>query len=480
MTEELPLLIGTGLEKIKQVEYSFHSPIAITLLRAHERGASRQGKGLMNIIADTTRLIDIGPKNSNTFTFLPKGKKPAYNEAGELMNTNRQATTYAKLARTLLETTNLYHEMDEVRVDGKWWRFEPHSGVALKRVGDKTQFKLIKEEARIRTEKVPIARYHDKLYEAFSNQMKTVTEGIKDFILVKGKDILQWYSTANYWGREGATETELEREGATLWSSCMNNVSPEYLQMYVNSPDCQLLVGLKDGKAIGRALVWNTNRGVFMDRIYYQQDHYASAFTTYAMEKGWMYRKNNDTSSYTEVMVEGNGVYSLQKNTTLRVNGVVKPKHIPYCDTFKYLGEGFLTNDRTSDWKYQLESTNGNYMGEQDQETHEEDETTITCSVTGEVCQWADMRYTPVGYVRGDLCIPNYEGDWIVGATSVQLADGSYADGNDDQVVELYDGRKGLREECEFLASRAAWFPMSELTWSNGEKGWVLYERASA
>lgn len=192
--------------------------------------------------------------------------------------------------------------------------------------------------------------YSDKDIEEFVNSYKSILtytkEGLKNFKLVSGEKIKKYYDGQNY------------MPGGDLANSCMKHKRcQKYFDIYTKNPDvCQLLI-LKDkdddSKIQGRALVWKTNKGMYMDRIYSTSQFIDKLFLKYADEKNWI--------TYNEGKNEN-------KSDELKVKiDFVKFKYYPYMDTFDHLyyKKGFLAmNDNSSGKHWELSNTNGGREGD--------------------------------------------------------------------------------------------------------------------
>lgn len=171
--------------------------------------------------------------------------------------------------------------------------------------------------------------FKDKDVEDFVNKYKASYDSMNNiednFKIVKGEDIRKYYSKDNYY-------KDSKSEGTQLWKSCMSsNYCQSFLDIYVENPDnINMLVLLKDGKVLGRALLWNLDDGnKFMDRIYTISDSYIFNIEKWGKENGYI-------------------IFSELKSYTLEVT--LKPEvygSYPYMDTFKYYDSstGFITND---------------------------------------------------------------------------------------------------------------------------------------
>jgi hypothetical protein len=213
----------------------------------------------------------------------------------------------------------------------------------------------------------------DKEVEEFVNSYKSSIDILNDaflkFDIVEGEKISELYSYVNYNSMEG-----------TLGNSCMADVSDYYFYMYVKNPDvCKLVVLYDDNGVVsksgenikytsskikGRALLWTTRvGGIFMDRIYTNNDSDVDLFKKFADKNGWWHKKsqNSDNEFYvqrgTEIK-EPIYIVDLQKWND----------NYPYLDSLQYInsGTGELSNSYYSidsgDFSIRtLTNTNGNY-----------------------------------------------------------------------------------------------------------------------
>ncbi len=190
--------------------------------------------------------------------------------------------------------------------------------------------------------KVRIGRFIKKIYPNYTDsQVEGLTNMIKSYIKYKltdikevsGEKIRYWYNENHY---------AFENKG-TLGNSCMRHSDYGYkFKIYVNNPDkCKLIILLNDkNKLLARALLWNTDKGPYMDRVYFTNDYEEKFFRKYANEKGY---KN---------------YYDYKKK--MKVTDLVLPKDIdepcdyPYMDTFKYIyyKKNMITNLELDKGKY--------------------------------------------------------------------------------------------------------------------------------
>ena len=168
----------------------------------------------------------------------------------------------------------------------------------------------------------------DKQIEDFVNKYKAIYRNRNNnkLSIVSGKDIKHWYNQDNY----QHTPDDRSRVGlGTLGKSCMRH-GTDLFDLYAENPEvCSLLIlQTEDDKTIiGRALVWQTTDGVYMDRIYTHFDSDIHVFRAYADQHGW-------STHYDEVKKRG-------KNKVPKIIQLTNSsfKKYPYLDSFPYLNK---------------------------------------------------------------------------------------------------------------------------------------------
>lgn len=158
--------------------------------------------------------------------------------------------------------------------------------------------------------------------------------------IVEGDDIGFYY---NY--------NDISAEG-TLGKSCMNEMGDEIFNFYSENKDVVKLAILldEDEMLIARALLWKTNIGWVMDRVYYASDKYGYQF------KDWA-KSNNYLISYE--------LESSKSDVKIQLNESDFDKY-PYLDTFNCIcfNRSELSNDDifyTEDEVAMLDSVDGSF-----------------------------------------------------------------------------------------------------------------------
>lgn len=182
---------------------------------------------------------------------------------------------------------------------------------------------------RVRTTPAKAARrfctqqHTDKEYEDFHNSFQGRAFTIQNLGIVKGDDIPKVYN--DWYDR---------RRQSRQVTSCMTD-SPTYrFELYTKFPESVRMIVVWDqfrGKkvVVARALMWKTNEGIFVDRVY-GSDVAKKFLQTYCLNKGWlMFSGWGDRGEYE---------YSI-KDIFVNLVGN-RPNNLPYLDTFNFESDG--------------------------------------------------------------------------------------------------------------------------------------------
>lgn len=142
--------------------------------------------------------------------------------------------------------------------------------------------------------------------------------------IVKGEDIRYWYSGRRYLGR------------GSLSNSCMRyDHCQYYLDIYVQNPEvCKLVILTEKGKLRARALLWDTDEGLYLDRIYSSDESDVNLLTSWLTaelgSKKFLDFRNIKASStsYVEVLPKN--------NLKVKVDNFNFDSY-PYLDSLKFL-----------------------------------------------------------------------------------------------------------------------------------------------
>ncbi len=181
-------------------------------------------------------------------------------------------------------------------------------------------------------QKVKIGRFFRSIFdgmddssiEYLSNRMLGYNKVFcGDIILkkLKGDDIINAYSQENYYEGIG-----------TLGNSCMRHSNKkDFLNLYTQNENCEILVSEIDGKVASRALLWTLDDGSkFVDRVYSIYDYMTSVYEDYAIANNYAYSKNRVILAPSE-----DGYVKTNKLATITLTNI--PELFPYLDTFSVL-----------------------------------------------------------------------------------------------------------------------------------------------
>ena len=210
--------------------------------------------------------------------------------------------------------------------------------------------------------------FTDKDIEDFTNQYKATydfaKDALKQFDVVKGDDISNWYDEDNY-----------QSGGGTLNNSCMASVNPSYFDIYCNNRQVSMVILYSENGTItgdkyvsdkirGRAILWDAEfEGSpikFMDRIYTTHDSDVELFKQFAEKNGWWYKTSQSMEQWEQIT---DGTTRKLGRIIVRADEV-EFDYYPYMDTMSYLntGDNIITNDSDySGLDRECRSTCGDY-----------------------------------------------------------------------------------------------------------------------
>jgi hypothetical protein len=166
----------------------------------------------------------------------------------------------------------------------------------------------------------------DRQVEIFSTLFKNI-QSSPDFTMrvVEGNDIIKYYFYETY-----AEQT------SSLGASCMKHGDcQDFLNLYADNPETikMLIMVNRDGRLVGRSILWDIEPNKIMDRIYtINDDEYSYQFKKWADDNGYWYKKEQKWNNTLFFESKGNPILSemsiVLKNTNYR--------RYPYLDTFKF------------------------------------------------------------------------------------------------------------------------------------------------
>lgn len=181
--------------------------------------------------------------------------------------------------------------------------------------------------------KVLVKDYKERDVELFSNQLKAELMDLGEFMIVSGDDICKWYDQDNYYKIAG-----------TLGNSCMKYSSCQcFFEVYKDL--AKMLICVKDGLLLGRAILWDIDGQRYMDRVYVCMDYLEEQFYQYAMDNKWTIRENNSLlyDENDQYWLEASDGYKNAKVLDITLQCKYKYDRFPYMDSFRYFDPETLT-----------------------------------------------------------------------------------------------------------------------------------------
>ncbi|NBO22431.1 hypothetical protein EBU94_03695 [bacterium] len=185
--------------------------------------------------------------------------------------------------------------------------------------------------------------FTDPQLEDFVNKYKAYAKlkNDLDISVVDGEDIIYWYDEKNH-------HPSALGNSSSLANSCMRlERCSKYFDIYVENPDSvQLVIFLEEGLLKARALLWKTNSGYYLDRVYSSERSLENMLVEWAEKEYEIV--SHFRGSVKELEVE------LYDSLFL---------YYPYMDTFKYLDkDNNILRNYPGDTKYIiLEDTHGGF-----------------------------------------------------------------------------------------------------------------------
>jgi len=157
----------------------------------------------------------------------------------------------------------------------------------------------------------------ENLVNRYKTFYKIEMGNIEDiFNIVNGTKIHYYYQKENY----------VKGNGSSLHNSCMNNTNKDTLKLYINNPKkISLLIIKVNDKISGRALMWQTNKGIYIDRPYCRFDNDTFLFSLYAEKMNYLY-------------------YHKDMSKPMSIKLKIPKGRLPYLDTFKHRTTNILKN----------------------------------------------------------------------------------------------------------------------------------------
>lgn len=295
--------------------------------------------------------------------------------------------------------------------------------------------------------KIFIDKFTDSQIEKFVNQYSALCDGGLKFETYNGRGIKVGYESRRY-TNDGQTANP-------LLNSCMND-HLDVIDFYSGCP-VSLLVLVDDENIIyGRALVWEFDGGVFMDRVYVANDSDYYKFIGHASKNGWFYKDQNKSGARIEYAKNGKNVgwFKIEIKLKFNVNDY-KQWGFPYLDSLIYAYGNIISNSKPKQGTYYvLVSTDGGY------ETGSN-----LCDVHGDAIFQQDLD-------NGDYIFSVYQGGYIHVNNAINVKYSSIYPGYsfNDWIEE-----NELEKDMDFTYSDldGKWYLKKHCVWSNFDNNFI-------
>lgn len=192
--------------------------------------------------------------------------------------------------------------------------------------------------------------YKERDIEIFSNCFKAELMNCGDWKIVSGSEICHWYNGENYYKIAG-----------TLGNSCMRYCEcQDYFKVYEDN--ARMLICTKDGKLLGRAIIWDINGNIYMDRVYVCMDYLEEQFIQYAMDNKWYIRTNQSLlgDSEDQLWLGPESNYKSEICPALIIRLKRQYEQFPYMDSFRHFDSDEFTISTICDLgRIKLSNTDG-------------------------------------------------------------------------------------------------------------------------
>jgi hypothetical protein len=272
----------------------------------------------------------------------------------------------------------------------------------------------------------------DKDLEEFVNKFKAAYDkkNSKDesIRIVRGEEIRKRYLYNGY-----CSET-MGGKG-TLGKSCMRyEETQEFLDIYVENPEvCGLLIKVDDDdKLVARALLWKTNNGLYLDRIYYTLDSDKVLLYNWVSEnfqeiKNIFDLKNDELESFDRGY----------ERFEVKLKDSIDYRYYPYMDSLAYYYKkthtlyNYIPSDVEKKYLYYLQGTDG-YGERQD---------SVYCEYEDAYYPEEDTVYSSYQHINipeGNAVFSEYLDSYLHSERSVySKLVSSHIDGEDSYIVYL-------------------------------------------
>lgn len=356
-------------KSVPMINKLFSSKLTNIFIKNNSR-LSKSLLGLKNSVREINDIKNISILNDAIVKFSPSGKESIVDSSGKWLNQGRQRSRAGRVFTKLCKEFNI--------------------------------------------------EFTHKEMEDLINFTKAILSG-GEFILVEGQDIKKYYHVDSY--------DKVDNLGS-LSSSCMRHDKNAHMfDMYINNPDvCKMLI-LKEatGRIKGRALLWVTDKGLFLDRIY-GSDSIIEKFNAYAEDNKWMRKSRQSCDSKIGVFINGE-----HKDLVLEVDLKFPNTALPYLDTFTYVDLDMKLSNKYANASYGiLDRTDGSIYR------------TFKCVVDNQIRNYDegvktyDENGNEVFAYRGNLIVCNLDGLYYLPYLVVNTRSNGYVNKKNNESKLIY------------------------------------------
>ena len=304
--------------------------------------------------------------------------------------------------------------------------------------------------ARI-VQKLLTKKYSCQDFENFSNWIKAEMLYSGEFKVVEGEDISKYYLDETYYKLDGS-----------LGNSCMRHEECQpFFKIY---EDCaKMLVLLKEGKVMGRAILWELDDKTYMDRVYVCMDYLETSFIDYAEQNKWIHRHNQALLSDREYQYwlgpQDNYKTPFQADLSIKLD--VRYPYMPYLDTFRYYDEetnSIHTNPKRGN--IYLSETDGTYISNYEtyvcencgytESVHEDDSPETLVYSDYEDAWYCDHCAIYCDAIEDYICINTETVEVYIDTDETETYPLQYVNSRPDDFVKI-DGKWYSIPECSFV-----------------------------
>lgn len=216
--------------------------------------------------------------------------------------------------------------------------------------------------------KIKIGKFLTKFYSGFTpgeithicERIKAIIETPQTFKILEGDELKTAYYLKHYVPNHGTLSNSCMR-----YKKCQNG---DYFKVYGDNAKMLVMVPNKGKRLLGRAILWEIDGKIYMDRVYTVTNYIEHQFYNYAKANNWIILARNSYTqggaSQIQKWLSPEDKYETPHYIDLTVNLKEGCNHFPFMDSFCYLSLD-KTQISTTPFVngFVLQSVNGGYYG---------------------------------------------------------------------------------------------------------------------